>query len=279
MKNIKDVGKKIYKDNPSIQPLIDAIRNKEPYVPKFSGWGMTTEHEYPWNDNFQGDVFRNACEKIVKEFDFTDGKITTGIHVERLDSLKWRHWNISYAVRFALKFANTQEFNFVECGVADGVSSFFLLSEVDSRREYLEKCSLHLYDSWDTMRLEDMTESEKDVLKGRYKELEMKRTQKNLSKFQTSKVFHEGYIPESLKQKPDSPDSICFLHIDLNSSRATLAALKYFYSRLVKGGVILFDDYAGAGYENTKEIVDEFFSDKSGILQKNPTGQAIYYHH
>ena len=53
-----------------------------------------------------------------------------------------------------------------------------MLSEVDSRREYLEKCSLHLYDSWDTMRLEDMTESEKDALKGRYKELEMKRTQK-----------------------------------------------------------------------------------------------------
>jgi len=48
-------------------------------------------------------------------------------------------------------------------------------------------------------------------------------------------------------------------------------------SKLVKGGIILFDDYGWAGYEDTKKAIDSYFSEKSGILMKLPTGQAIYY--
>ena len=42
---------------------------------------------------------------------------------------------------------------------------------------------------------------------------------------------------------------------------------------------IVFDDYAHSGYEDTKQVVDKFFSNKSGLLQKLATGQAIYYQH
>ena len=77
---------------------------------------------------------------------------------------------------------------------------------------------------------------------------------------------------------PESPHSIVYLHIDLNSAKPTLAALNFFYPRLVKGGVILFDDYGWREYKDTKKVVDEFFSSKPGILLKLATGQAIYYH-
>lgn len=273
---VKKIVKKIYLNNPSIRPYIDFLRNKKEDPPKFSGWGMTSAHEFPWKDDFQGEVFRKTCQEIKKEFDFSYGKVTTGIGIERLDSLQWRHWNISYAVRFALKFSHISEFNFVECGVADGVSSFFLLSEVDSKKKLFGKCSLHLYDSWDAMKIEHLENSEKDH-EGRYKELDLERTKKNLSKFKTPKFFHKGYIPESLFQEPSPPDVVCYLHIDLNSSKATLATLEFFYPRLVHGGVILFDDYAGSSYEDTKKVIDRFFSDKPGILQKIPTGQGLYY--
>ena len=33
-----------------------------------------------------------------------------------------------------LEFAETTEYNFVECGVAEGVTSFFILSEIDSEQ-------------------------------------------------------------------------------------------------------------------------------------------------
>ena len=80
-------------------------------------------------------------------------------------------------------------------------------------------------------------------------------------------------------QSPESPISIMYLHIDLNSSGPTLDALEFFFPKLVPGGIIIFDDYAHSGYEDTKIVVDEFFKYKSGLLQKLPTGQAIYYKH
>ena len=85
-------------------------------------------------------------------------------------------------------------------------------------------------------------------------------------------------IPNILKDIPENK-KIKFLHIDLNSSKPTLGALEFFYSRLVKGGTIVFDDYAHSGYEDTKKVIDRFFYKKTGLLQKLPTGQAIYYMH
>jgi len=274
-RNLRKIGKRVYLNNPSLRPYIDFLRRKKPDIPKFSGWGMTSIHEFPWKDDYQGKVFRKTCQDIKNEFDFGDGKVSTSIG--QLDSLQWRHWNISYAVRFALRFTNSTEFNFVECGVANGITSFFLLSETDAKNDLFKKCSLHLYDSWDEMKLDYLVESEKDH-KGRYKGLDIKRTEKNLSKFKTLTIFHKGYIPESLSQKPEAPKTICYLHIDLNSSKPTLSALEFFYPRLVSGGVIIFDDYAATDYDETKQVIDKFFSNKPGILQKIPTGQGLYYH-
>tara|TARA_Y100000741_G_C18121497_1_gene505230 strand:- start:285 stop:434 length:150 start_codon:yes stop_codon:yes gene_type:complete len=44
---------------------------------------------------------------------------------------------------------------------------------------------------------------------------------------------------------------------------------------LEKKGVILFDDYAWGGYEDTRICVDNFFKNKKVIFQHLPTGQAI----
>lgn len=271
---IREIGGEIYKKNPLIQPFVDSMRNKKPDVVKFSGWGMTSIHEFPWNDPYQGENFRKANENIKNEFDFSEN--TTLTSMRNLDTLRWRHWNISYGVRYCLEFSETTEYNFVECGVAEGVTSFFVLSEIDND-QLIKKSALYLYDAWADMKDEYLLDSEKHS-KGKYKKLSMKRTKKNLSKFKTKRFFHKGYVPEVLINS-NTPKTICYLHIDLNSSKPTLGALEIFYPKLVKGGVIIFDDYAHSGYEETKIVVDEFFKDKSGLLQKLPTGQAIYYKH
>lgn len=275
MKNIRDIGKGIYKNNPFIQPFVDAVRNKEPYVPKFSGWGMTTEHEYPWNDQYQGNEFRRASKDVKEEIEFVDKEERGFENKARIDLLLWRHWNISYATKFCLEFADTKEYNFVECGVAEGITSFFILSELESRTDWIDNSTLFLYDSWGKMKPELLVESEKDF-EGRYEGLDIQRTKKNLSKFKTKINFNKGYLPESLTLD-NTPSDICFLHIDLNSSKVTHDVLEFFYPSLVKGGVMIFDDYGHQGYEDTKLIIDEFFHLKSGLLQKMPTGQAIYY--
>src|SRR6185503_9828367 len=187
------------------------------------------------------------------------------------DDLKWRHWVVAFAVRKAIKFAKTDLFQFAECGVGDGLTSFFALNEI-KQNNILVKSTMHVYDSWQAMEKERLAETEY-AYEGKYENLSLQRTQRNLKEYTTCIQYHVGYIPDSFEF--NSPESIVFLHIDLNSSKPTLAALEFFLPRLLDNGIILLDDYGSLEYSATKKLVDKFFSDKPGILEKLPTGQAI----
>ena len=131
------------------------------------------------------------------------------------------------------------------------------------------KFSMHLYDSWNAMRKNELLETEMDHV-GYYSKLNINTTKKNLKEFENELFYHAGYIPETLISDK-SPKSIVYLHIDLNAAKPTLAALEFFFPKLVKGGIVLFDDYGQEAYEETKKIIDKFFSDKPGMLLKLPT--------
>ena len=113
---------------------------------------------------------------------------------------------------------------------------------------------------------------------GDYSELNINRTKKNLEEFRNCLVFHQGYIPETLHTSPEAPASVDYMHIDINSVIPTQKTLEFFWPRLSKGGVILFDYYGWTGYEEMKDMIDGFFADKPGMLLKLPTGQAVYFH-
>lgn len=63
-----------------------------------------------------------------------------------------------------------------------------------------------------------------------------------------------GWIPEVLQKLPEQ--SWAYVHLDLTLYEATLAALRYFYSRLAKGGVIICD--GSAFCPGVQQAVDEF---------------------
>ena len=73
---------------------------------------------------------------------------------------------------------------------------------------------MHLYDSWDSMKKEDLLDSEITNV-GRYFNLNIERTQKNLLDFKNNTVFHHGYVPDSFSNS-SQPEEIVYLHIDLN---------------------------------------------------------------
>lgn len=264
----------IYQKNPILRPYMAFIHKTFFLKPTFFGGGMKTNHELPWNDEYDWDVFRKTNTDVKKYFEFT--KNPTGMNSDNLDTLLWRHWIVSYSVRHAIEFADGNDPNFVECGVGDGVTAFFALREISSQEKVNSKFTIHLYDSWDAMRKERLFESEFSSVGG-YANLNINTTKKNLAEFNERIIYHQGYIPESFSILPESPNSIIYLSIDLNSANATLSTLNFFFPRLVRGGVILFDDYGALGHSETKKLVDIFFSDKPGTLMKLPTGQAIYY--
>ena len=67
------------------------------------------------------------------------------------------------------------------------------------------------------------------------------------------------------------------MHIDLNSTKPTIDTLDFFFSRLIKGGIIIFDDYGAKNYSVLRNEIDKFLSTKSGILLEIPTGRAIFF--
>ncbi len=272
--NLIKYGQEIYSKHSTLRPVLSFIKKKFFDKPKFSGWGMTTIHEPPWLNNSQGEKFLEINEFIKRKFMFN--KKIQGTTSEIMNDLRWRHWNVVYAVKHAMKFAKTENYTLVECGVEWGYTAFFALRTISNEVEK-SKFHMHLYDAWEDMKEEGLLESESWHV-NLYKKLDIDLTRKNLSEFSNNIVYHKGHIPDSLISKPESPESIFYLHIDLNSSKPTLATLEFFYPRLVSGGVILFDDYGWEQYEDTKNIIELFFEKKSGILMKLPTGQAIYFH-
>jgi len=272
---IVNYGSRIYRKYPYLRSYLRLVKKIFFSKPRFAGWGMKTEHELPWIDEYNGEIFRKASEHIKKSFRFFN--LESDINSKNVDELLWRHWNVSTAVRYAINFSDPIEYNFVECGVGEGLTTFFALREICGQQK-TKKFSMHLYDAWNAMKKDQLLESEL-VNVSRYKDLDINLTKENLSEFSDHLVFHKGYIPESFNSLPVSPNSILYLHIDLNSAKPTLDTLEFFFPRLVRGGVILFDDYGWARYIDTKKIVDKFFHNKSGILMKLPTGQAMYFHH
>lgn len=266
--------KVIYNKIPVLQPFF--IKISKPFfdfIPKFSGWGMKTAHELPWNDEYNWNIFRETHEYVKKKFDFSNDFI--GMNEKKMEELRYRHWIISYCTRHVLEFVQTDMYNFVECGVANGISSYFSLKEIANKLEK-SKFKMHLYDSWGAMRKQELLHNEMSHV-GNYSSLDINMVKKNLKEFDEQIIYHVGYIPDSLISEPKSPESIVYLHIDLNSAKPTLATLEFFFPKLFRGGIVLFDDYGQEEYKETKNVIDKFFSKKPGMLLKLPTSQAIYF--
>lgn len=266
--------KSIYEKVPILQPFF--IKISKPFfdfIPKFSGWGMKTAYELPWNDEYNWNIFRETHEYVRDNFDFSNDFI--GMNKKYIEELRYRHWIVSYCARHAIEFAQSDKYNFVECGTANGITAYFALKEIANKIER-SKFTMSLYDSWGSMRKQELLSSEMDHV-GNYSKLDINITKKNLKEFEDRITYHVGYIPESLVTEPSASESVVYIHIDLNSAKPTLATLEFFFPRLVRGGVILFDDYGQEEYKETKKIIDKFFSDKSGMLLKLPTSQAIYF--
>ena len=87
-------------------------------------------------------------------------------------------------------------------------------------------------------------------------------------------VFHPGLIPETLRAVTDG--RYAFVHIDVDLYRTHLDCLNFFYDRIVKGGIVVFDDYGRDFFKTSaRKAVDEFFSDKPESPIALHTGQCI----
>jgi len=82
-----------------------------------------------------------------------------------------------------------------------------------------------------------------------------------------------GFIPETLSKV--NTNKICFASIDLNCVDPEKSALEFTWDKLVKGGIIIFDDYGFPGHIHQKISHDEFAKKNNSLIYTSPTGQGI----
>lgn len=174
-------------------------------------------------------------------------------------SAVWRFHTLAWAARRSLAIAG----DFVECACYKGISArivadYVKLGETD--KEYF------LYDLFEHSAEENhhgMPEHGADLY------------QQVTARFADLANVHvtQGKVPEVLERV--APESISFLHLDLNNAEAEIGALHLLWDRISPGGTVVLDDYGWFAYRAQKFAEDSFFAERGYSVLELPTGQGL----
>ncbi|MDD4438165.1 MAG: macrocin O-methyltransferase [Tissierellia bacterium] len=106
------------------------------------------------------------------------------------------------------------------------------------------------------------------------RELEKVLTHKAINNYELIEGDITSSVPEYISKHPEL--KIALLHIDVDVYQPSKIILELLYNRLVKGGLVLFDDYGTVTGET--RAIDEFFENNQDILiQKLPISHVPSY--
>lgn len=217
----------------------------------FSGDGFTTTHFLGFRtDEKFNTAFATAIKSIPKE------------GPRNLQKIEWRAHISTWAANQALRIEkNGGGGDFVECGVWYGTLSKTIC-------EYLNM------ENWGDRKfylVDTFGEAQGSHPAEQYKKDIYEDVKDRFSIYPQIQIIR-GVVPDCLTKITSS--KIAYLAIDMNSSQPELETLKYFYEKIVPGGIIYFDDY-GWRYPELRKVVDGFFSDKPETLLHFPSGNSI----
>ena len=183
------------------------------------------------------------------------------------------HWRIHIILTLG-SLAKNLDGDYVECGVYKGGSSFALVNHLEF--ESIGK-KFWLFDTFSGLSEKHVSENEmKNNIVTRYKNMyedsyydEVKTT---FAKYKNVEVV-KGPVPDTLTRF--SSDKVCYLALDMNSVIPEISAIKYFWDKIVTGGVVILDDYGWKHHEEQKEAFDKFISQTNSNIMYLPTGQGI----
>lgn len=180
--------------------------------------------------------------------------------------IEWRVHTVLWAAKKGIGL----EGDFVECGVNKGGLARSIVEYLDFKK--LPK-KFYLLDTFEGFDMQLLLESEKKKYEnatGYGKSyLEVKETFKEFSNVEIIK----GAVPFTLSQVPS--EKVAFLSIDMNCVQPELAALDFFWPKIVSGGVIVLDDFAYAGYSEQNTAHTNWAKNNGVDILTMATGQGI----
>ena len=185
-----------------------------------------------------------------------------------------------WALIQGLEYINKKkiEGNLVECGVFRG-GNLILMNHVCNNLNL--KKYIYAYDTFSGMTIPTKDDVEigtnisaNDIMSKTQKEKEkgnniwcfasLEHVKSNLTKefnnFENIK-FIKGPVEETLLDLKNLPEKISFLRLDTDFYNSTKIELEILYPRLVKGGVLIIDDYGS--WKGSRKAVDEYFKNEN----------------
>jgi O-methyltransferase len=172
----------------------------------------------------------------------------------------------AYVIFSIAKAQSILEGDMAEVGVYRG-SSAKLICEAKGNRK------LHLFDTFDGLHnVSDADTHFGDIRfwkERQFSGVNLESVRKYLSQYDNV-FFYKGEFPSTAD--PIVNSTFSFVHLDADLYRSTLDSLKFFYPRLVDGGIILSHDYHADG---VKRAFDEFFKDRQKPVIELASSQCI----
>lgn len=85
--------------------------------------------------------------------------------------------------------------------------------------------------------------------------------------------IHPGWIPDRFQDAADRHFS--FVHVDVDLYEPTAESIRFFYSRMNPGGIMVFDDYGFTTCPGAKKAVDDFMAGKPERIIQLSCGSAF----
>lgn len=237
-----------------------ALKNDFPMIaaPTYADDGLISQHITGFKDD----------EKFMHAYALGSA---TGALVHHPGDIHFRAYVACWAAKYALRL----EGDFIKCGVGKGLLTRTICYYLDFDRSPKK---FYLFDTFQGIPVADAGDSmEKDNM-----------VFLNLTHFDSdyyedvSQTFSEypnvilvkGRVPETFESI--ALTKVAYISIDMNNATAEIDAIKYLWSHLVFGGVVVLDDYAYAPeFLNQKKAWDDFAASKGFDVLTLPTGQGL----
>jgi len=184
------------------------------------------------------------------------------IHIE------WRVHIACWAAKHALRLPG----DFVECGVNTGIVS---LAVCEFTNFNSTGKSFLLFDTFNGIPEDQMSEGERpsrlEENSSHYSEC-FELGLRNFASFPKAKLIR-GKVPDTLTEVPI--DRVSYLHLDMNIAAPEIAAMEFFWDKLVTGAVVLLDDYGWQHYEEQYKAMNNFVAKHNVGIATLPTGQGL----
>ncbi|WP_293903870.1 TylF/MycF/NovP-related O-methyltransferase [Phenylobacterium sp.] len=190
-------------------------------------------------------------------------------HAALLPLANWQ-WNLQSAL-WCVRQVKDVPGDFVELGVFKGHTTLFCAEYVgfqDWPRRWW------LYDTFEGIPDDQVAPGWEQTNKNLYEgTFSFEEVTARFSAFPNIDVI-QGRVPEVLAQ--GSPDTIAFMHIDMNNPTAEIGALEALFERVSSGGIILFDDFAWATARAQYVAETRWFAARGLHVLALPTGQGLF---